>query len=243
MNATLLIYSMIIPVMKTLKIEGHICQIHRKAIKNLYIRILSDGVLKISAPIKIADTDIINFVCKNKQWIAKHMHKSNSLLFDSSLTYHAMLMKKIAVNGRLYYVKEVSSHGRPEVILGYDTLMLKVNQKQTCECKLKVVRTWLKQQLTTQMLALVPKYEQIMSVKVEQLKVRQMRTLWGSCNPTKKRVWLNAELITKAVKLQEYILVHEMVHLLETCHNNRFRCLMDRFFPCWRSCDQALKEN
>ncbi len=87
---------------------------------------------------------------------------------------------------------------------------------------------------------LIEKWEQIIGVKVESWGVRLMKTRWGSCNTTAKRIWVNLALAKKNPACLEYIIVHEMVHLLERLHNERFISYMDKFLPNWRSIKSEL---
>jgi hypothetical protein len=88
--------------------------------------------------------------------------------------------------------------------------------------------------------ALLAQWEPVVGVRVTAWGVRQMRTKWGTCNIKARRIWLNLELARKPGHCLEYIVVHELVHLLERNHNARFRALMDRFLPDWRDRRAAL---
>ncbi len=89
---------------------------------------------------------------------------------------------------------------------------------------------------------LVAKWEPIMGVKVKEWGVKQMKTRWGSCNIQAKRIWINLELGKKSLDCREYIVVHEMIHLLENKHSVRFYQLMDEFLPHWRESKEKLSE-
>ncbi len=88
---------------------------------------------------------------------------------------------------------------------------------------------------------LIAHWQVIMEVQVAAWGIKAMKTRWGSCNPRAKRIWLNRHLIDKPKACLEYVLVHEMVHLLEASHNRRFYALMDHFLPEWRTCQSYLK--
>ena len=81
---------------------------------------------------------------------------------------------------------------------------------------------------------LIEKWENIMGVKSNELGIKKMRTRWGTCNTQAKRIWLNLELAKKPVNCLEFVIVHELVHLLERTHNKRFIGFMDKFMPNWR---------
>jgi len=82
---------------------------------------------------------------------------------------------------------------------------------------------------------MIAQWSEVMGVEVAQWGIRRMKTLWGTCNVDAQRIWLNPELIKKSRSCIEYIVVHELAHLLERHHNDRFMEIMDRFLPKWRS--------
>lgn len=99
---------------------------------------------------------------------------------------------------------------------------------------------WYREMLREQIPALISKWEQIMGIRVDEWGIKRMKTRWGTCNFRTRRIWLNLELAKKAPSCLEYIIVHEMVHLLERHHNDRFTGYMDRFMPGWRTRREEL---
>ena len=97
-----------------------------------------------------------------------------------------------------------------------------------------VLNEWYRIQLKKSIPAFITKYEKLMGVKVNQFGVKRMKTRWGTCNNRAQRIWLNLELAKKPIECLEYIVVHEMAHLLESRHNDRFVSLMDKYMPKWR---------
>ena len=97
-----------------------------------------------------------------------------------------------------------------------------------------VLYRWYRRELRDQLPALLAKWEPRVGVTVADMRIRKMKTLWGSCNIEARRIWLNLELVKKPASCLEYVFVHEMVHLIERSHNARFQALMDRFMPQWR---------
>ena len=106
----------------------------------------------------------------------------------------------------------------------------------------RVLLTWYRRQLKQLVPPLVAKWEAVIGVEVAEWRVKQMKTRWGTCNPEAGRIWLNLELIKKPVSCLEYIIVHEMVHLLERRHNDRFVAHMDKFMPQWRMVREELNQ-
>lgn len=110
------------------------------------------------------------------------------------------------------------------------------------EVKEGAIAQWYRQQVRAAVPKLVSKWEAILGTTVERIFVQRMKTKWGSCNPRTRAIRLNTELAKKPPESLEYIVVHEMIHLLEPTHNVRFVQLMDRFMPQWRICRHRLNE-
>ena len=100
--------------------------------------------------------------------------------------------------------------------------------------KQEIVEGWYRGQVKQAVPPLIAKWEPLMGVRVNRFFVQRMKTKWGGCNPTAGNIRLNTELAKKPPECLEYIVVHEMTHLLEPTHNNRFKALMDRFMPKWQ---------
>ena len=98
----------------------------------------------------------------------------------------------------------------------------------------KVLYNWYRDMLKAKLPALVDKWESKIRVKVSELRLRKMKTKWGTCNIRDRRIWLSLELAKYPESILEFILVHEMVHFLERRHNKRFYELMDKYLPDWK---------
>ena len=98
----------------------------------------------------------------------------------------------------------------------------------------KVLNEWYRRELKARIPPLIEKWEEIIGVQIAEWGVKRMKTKWGSCNIEARRIWFNLELAKKPLPCLEYIVVHEMVHILERHHNERFTSLMDAFLPSWR---------
>jgi predicted metal-dependent hydrolase len=119
-------------------------------------------------------------------------------------------------------------------------MLLRVRPGTREEKKQAIVEAWYRDQLRQAIPSLIAKWEPIMRVKVERFFVQRMKTKWGSCSPATKGIRLNTELAKKPRECLEYIVVHEMAHLLESTHNSRFLALMEQFMPKWRHYREAL---
>jgi len=117
---------------------------------------------------------------------------------------------------------------------------MQVRPGASYEKKKAVMDGWYRQQLKEAIPALIEKYEAKMGVEVAEFGIKKMRTRWGTCNINARRIWINLELAKKPPECLEYIVVHEMVHLLERKHNDRYRSFMDLYLPRWRVVKEEL---
>ena len=104
----------------------------------------------------------------------------------------------------------------------------------SAEQREQVLQRWYREQLKALIPPLLEKWQSVLGVQVADWGIKKMKTKWGACNIDARRIWLNLELAKKPVQCLEYIIVHELVHLLERHHNDRFQKLMDQFMPQWR---------
>jgi predicted metal-dependent hydrolase len=123
---------------------------------------------------------------------------------------------------------------KPQMLLNHRRLTLRVRPGASVQKRAEVVHQWHKAQLHAIVPALIRKWEGKLGVRVSGYFLQRMKTKWGSCNPHKHHIRLNTELVKKPKDLLEYVVVHEMVHLLERSHNERFLAILGRHWPQWR---------
>ena len=133
--------------------------------------------------------------------------------------------------GKRYLLKVIEKDAAPEVQLEQSQLLLQTRPATSEAHKQAVLEEWYRAQLKEAVPALIAKWEPLMGVKVERFFVQRMKTKWGSCSPGSATIRLNTDLARKPPECLEYIVVHEMAHLLEPTHNRRFIALMDHFIP------------
>ncbi len=137
--------------------------------------------------------------------------------------------------GRRYRLRVIERAGRPSVRLLNNTIMqLSVPPAADRDTRDAVLQRWYRRQLRDRLPELLAKWEPRVGVDVTEARIKRMKTRWGTCQADARRIWLNLELVKKPASCLEYIVVHEMVHLIERHHNDRFRELMDRIMPRWR---------
>jgi len=146
------------------------------------------------------------------------------------------------VTGESHYVwgvrcrlKVIKRPGRAHVEVDGDRLLMYVPEDADLDARTKLLQDWQRKQLRVRIPALITRWEPIIERSVTRWSIRRMKTKWGSCNRETGHVWFNLELAKKHSRCLEYIVVHEMAHLRERSHNDRFSALMDRFMPDWRS--------
>ena len=136
--------------------------------------------------------------------------------------------------GKRYLLKVVENDAAPRIDLKHATMVLRVRPGADDDKKQSVMDEWYRRQLKAEIPPLIVKWRRHIGVTVARFTVRKMKTKWGTCTPESKSILINLELAKKPPECLEYIVVHEMVHLLERIHNGRFIALMDQFMPKWR---------
>ncbi len=214
-------------------------EVLRKRIKHLYVRVLPpDGRVCVSAPLRLTDRTLLQAVAARWPWITQQQARLAAGKRQPKRQYvtgetHGYL-------GESYLLNVVERCGPPRVEASDGRLDLIVRPGSDAAVRERVLWGWYRQRLKETLPALISKWEEIMGVEVAQWGVKRMRTRWGSCNIKAHRIWVNLMLATRPLPCLEYIIVHEMVHLLERRHNANFKAYMDHFLPQWRACRQDL---
>lgn len=213
----------------------------RKNIKNVHLAVYPpDGKVKVSVPEHITDDNVRLAVIGKLSWIRKRQKEFNKQprqserLFVSGESHY--------FQGRRYLLDVTERFGKHEVVQGSNTkLGLCVRAGTRTDNRALVVNNWYRTYLKSVIPDLLNKWQPVVGKDVNEWRVRKMKTKWGSCNSKSKTITLNLELAKKSPECLEYILVHELVHLHERLHNDKFRQLMDKFLPNWRHCRDILK--
>ena len=219
--------------MPTLEIGSITLQLNRKAIKNLHISVLPpDGRVRVSAPEKMTDTAVRMAVISRIPWIRKQQQDFASQPRQS--TRELVSGESHYVWGQRYRLNVIERPGKHEVQISGKRLKLFVNPGTRTDNRAELLNRFYREALKARVADLLSYWQKEVGVTVCDWGVKKMKTKWGSCNTQAKRIWLNLELAKKPPECLEYIVVHELVHLFERNHNERFRAYMDRFLPDWR---------
>lgn len=205
----------------------------RKDIKHVHLSVYPpDGHVRISAPRNMALDLIRVYAITRLDWIRRQQRK---LLAQERETAREYLDRESHyVWGKRYLLRIVEADAVPTVTLRHSTLELSVRPGSDAGRLNKVLDAWYREQLRHAVPPLLEKWEPLLGVKPKRILVQHMKTKWGSCNPVSGNIRLNTDLARKPSDCLEYILVHELVHLIEPTHNSRFQSLMDGFMPEWR---------
>ena len=215
-------------------------EIVRKRIKYLRLTVRAPlGDVRISAPMRTSARRIHEFVTSQLDWIRRQQQRIRTrkpptvLTYTEGETHHAW-----GVERRLEIVER---DARPSVELnGKDTIRLNVRPGSGAAERKRLLAKWYAALLRESIPPLIAKWEPVLEVSVARFFIRDMKTRWGSCTPRSRRIRLSTDLAKKSPECLEYVVVHEMVHILEASHNRRFVRLMDRFLPEWRTRRQEL---
>lgn len=213
----------------------------RKPIKHLHISVLPPiGKVRVSAPEKMSDTAIRMAVIKRIPWIRKQQQSFEQQPRES--TREMVSGETHYLWGHRYRLEVLERAGKHEVFLkGKNKMQLFVSPGTSLANRQKVVDAYYRAQLKVELPGLVKKWQLKIGVELADIRIQKMKTKWGSCALENRRILLNAYLAQKPSACLEYILVHEMVHLLERHHNANFIVLMDQFLPNWRETRNLLK--
>jgi predicted metal-dependent hydrolase len=210
-----------------------------KDIKNIHLSVYPpNGRVHISAPLNTDMETIRVYAISKLTWIKK---KQKKLLEQERETKREYVDRESHyVWGKRYLLKVLEENNPPKIDLQHDRILLYVRPGATILKKQSIVNDWYRHQLRQAAPPLIALWESKLGVKVNKLFIRHMKTKWGSCNHKKHNIRLNNELAKKPKECLEYIIVHEMVHLIEPTHNARFVSLMDHYLPHWKQLRQEL---
>lgn len=214
-------------------------EVRRKDIKNLHLSVLPpSGKVRIAAPQHMNLDTIRVFVISKLAWIKSQQRKMQVQEREPPREY--LDRESHYVWGKRYLLKVVERNAAPAIELMHSKLVLQVRPGTRDERRQEILDAWYRDQLKAAVPALIAKWEPMMGVKAARFFVQGMKTKWGSCNPASRSIRLNTDLAKKPLECLEYIVVHELAHLIESTHNARFTALMDLFMPKWRHVKNEL---
>ncbi|MCT7986370.1 M48 family metallopeptidase [Laspinema sp. A4] len=215
-------------------------QIVRKPIKNLHVGVYPPhGHVRVAAPLHLSEDNIRLAVISRLSWIKKQ--RANFEAQPRQSKREMVSGESHYVFGSRYRLEVIERRGRHEMaLIPPKTLQLFVNPGTSPQNRALVLTEWYRSQLRARIPDLLDHWQPIIGQEVAEWGIKKMKTKWGSCNINQHRIWVNLELAKKPVECLEYVVVHELVHLLERHHNQRFKAYMDQYLPNWRECRDIL---
>ena len=223
----------------TLKLGTITVDVIQKDIKNVHLSVYPPtGKVRIAAPLRMNPETIRVFAVAKLGWIKKQQREMMAQERESPRDY--VPRESHYLWGKRYLLTVVEQDAPPRVDLRHSRIMLTVRPATTPGRRHEILQEWYRRQLREAADRLIAKWEPALGVKVDRLFIQHMKTKWGSCSRTSPSIRLNTELAKKPRECLEYLVIHEMVHLIEPTHNSRFMELMDSHMPNWRFYRQLL---
>ena len=217
-----------------LEVSGISVEVVRKDIKNLHLGVYPpNGRVRVAVPLRISDDTVRLAVLSRLGWIRR---KQTEFIRQNRQSRREMITgESHYFRGRRYRLDVIEYDGPATVQLKNNrTLELLVRPATGRDDREEILNRWYRRMLQEEVPSLIAKWQQQIGVVVAEWRIKKMKTLWGSCNIDARRIWLNLELAKKPPSCLEYILVHEMLHLIERRHNKRFIELMGHYMPNWQ---------
>lgn len=212
----------------------------RKPIKNLHLSVLPPtGHVRVTSPEGMNDDAIRTLIATRLPWIKKHQGKFVGQERQTKRDY--VSGESHYFFGGRYRLELIYKDEVPAVYLkGKNKIILQVRPNSSSAKRHEVMTQWYREQLRPVVADMIAKWEQNIGVQARHWNIRQMKTRWGTCNHRRGRILLNLELAKKPRECVEYVVVHELLHMLEKKHNDRFVELMTKHVPKWRSIKDDL---
>ena len=217
-----------------IEIRGIEVEIVRKDIKHLHLGVYPpEGRVRVAAPLRLDDDAVRLAVISRLAWIRRKQAEFEGQ--DRQSQREFVSGESHYFEGRRYRLDVIESTGPTGIRLRDKAWMeMRVRPDTGRDAREAMLYRWYRARLRARIPEMVSKWEPTIGVTVADWRIRRMRTRWGTCNPEAGRIWLNSELAKKPVPCLEYVVVHEMIHLIERGHNDRFRAILDRVMPAWR---------
>jgi predicted metal-dependent hydrolase len=211
----------------------------RKDIKNVHLSVHPPtGRVRIAAPERMSIDTVRVFAIAKMPWIRRQQKKL--LEQEREAPREFIDRESHYVWGRRYLLKVIEAEQRPSVELSHGRMILTVRPGTDSAKRQTIVDEWHRERLRDAVRPVIEKWRKLMGVDVQRVFVQRMKTKWGSCNHRNGSIRLNTDLAKKPRECLEYILVHEMTHLMEPTHNERFVAMMDKFMTKWHSHREVL---
>lgn len=226
-------------MLETINLGSVQAQVLRKRIKHMHLGVFPpEGVVRISAPEGVALDTIRVFAISKLAWIKQQQRKMQAQPREPQREYINRESHYMWGQRYLLQIKELSACS--SIALSGKNMLMTVRPGTPADKRQALLDAWYRTQVREAAQPLLRKWQAIMGVQPGKLLVQRMKTKWGSCNPQTGLIRLNTDLAKKPPEHLEYVIVHELAHLIEASHGERFVAAMDRFLPKWQHYRQEL---
>ncbi len=212
----------------------------RKPIKNLHLAVLPpDGKVRVSSPLRLKDDEIRTLIATRIPWIRKH--QATLLAQERQSPRKYVSGESHYLFGRRYRLDVEVTSGRPQIyVKNKNRIVLQAGPGSSPKRREQVFKDWYRTALRPVLGDLLEKWSNKIGVRPASWGIKRMKTRWGTCQQEAERIWLNLELAKKPFTCIEYVVVHELLHLIEKKHNERFLDMLTDYLPAWRSSKEEL---
>ena len=228
--------------MTVINVSDISAEVEWKRIKNVHLTIYPpDARIHVSAPMVMSEEAVRLFLVSKQAWIKQRV---------SQIIEQNRQTPREYVSGENHYFKglrfrlKIIYHNAPAKVevQANEYIKLFIREGATKERRAEVLKEWYRAEFKTLLPSLILKWEEILGVKANKWEIKQMKTLWGSCNHRTRNIIFNLELIKKPLHCIEYIVVHELLHIKVRLHNEEYTALLNRYFPNWKQLKDELNE-
>jgi len=224
----------------TLVISGILINISKKSVKEMRLYVKPpDGNVTVSAPLSMSNEAIELFVRSKISWIKKQVERFDKQPRQSKRKY--VSGETLYVWGEPYYL-QIEYGSKNSLALSGDKAIFTVKRNTAAAQREKFIREWYRKQLKNEVERLLPKWEKITGLKCNSWQIKYMTSRWGTCKPKARKICLNLQLAKKPPECLEYIILHELAHILEKYHNERFKSFVGKYMPKWKEIKSILND-
>lgn len=240
---------------RQVELEGLSVEVVRKPIRRLNLTVHApDGRVRVAVPLRASDAGVREFVLSRRTWIERHQTRIRARAAAAEPAPEFITGENHLYLGESYRLNviEKTSGGSERtgpgsrcgaILLGNPPeIHLTVRPGASKADREKALFQWYRDELLGLIPSVLARWESVIGVEVMEWGIKRMKTKWGTCNPRARRIWINLELIKKPMRCLDYLMAHELTHILEPSHNARFHSFMDRFLPDWRLHRNELKK-
>lgn len=227
--------------MEQIRLGDIVVDVELKDIKNVHLSVYPPkGRVRIAAPKRMTLDTIRIYAISKLSWIKKQQQKFQAQVREAPREF--LTKEGHYYLGSRYLLKVIEHDAAPTITVKHKTIEMRIRPNTDLQKRQILMDEWYRNQLKQLVPEIITKYEKVMGVTVEEFAIKRMKTKWGTCNREANRIWLNLELAKKPFQCIEYIVVHEMVHLLERNHNDKFITYMNLFLPEWKELKNELNK-